>query len=186
MSVHTDRQQLEAIKMALEGRYLMKAARLIDQRGAGSDIRAYTTNTDDALAWAKAEGIGLILYNHFNKDEWESEAHNIATEVVCSAGGSSLPLAICLAVCQALLNIDEAFPGWQPIETAPKCKKLLVWSPWIGMASIAECPVDGVWVTYYNGKIFSGDLMDMTDEIDFFANGPPTHWMHLPTPPEGT
>lgn len=60
---------------------------------------------------------------------------------------------------------------WQPIETAPEDTYVLVWSPEYycyeyGIAVLGG--EEGYWLTY------EGDLPLAT----------PTHWMHLPEPPE--
>ncbi len=65
--------------------------------------------------------------------------------------------------------------GWQPIETAPKDTKVLVYVPRlqeITVAYLAEYYCDGDWGWHYEGA--------EALTIDF----PVTHWMPLPAPPQ--
>ncbi len=83
-----------------------------------------------------------------------------------------------------LFRLDEARQqsGWQPIETAPKNVSVLIYIP------NAE---------HYGPGIYRGMLVDMGTGPHWSANAVamgrdlgrdtmPTHWMPLPSPPEGT
>lgn len=80
--------------------------------------------------------------------------------------------------------------GWQPIETAPKMRKLIV-----GYANAL-----GKWRTILAQYWLDGELESETDDSGFAPEGwyeateayeylmpvdlEPTHWMPLPDPPE--
>ena len=77
-------------------------------------------------------------------------------------------------------NDMSAAPDWQPIETAPKngTHIILAWDRCNGLPPVASeafwrCDMpfsgNGIW-WYFAGRLFQE----------------PTHWMHLPTPPQET
>lgn len=71
---------------------------------------------------------------------------------------------------------------WQPIETAPKGCKILIFNPWLG-------PIRGWWDTDEYAKkprpYWSNDSEHSYGILTTRANQP-THWMPLPTAPKAT
>lgn len=86
-------------------------------------------------------------------------------------------------VLAALAATPAPAPGWQPIETAPKDKKVLVWFSDLsgGTADIAKLDDDK-----YAKKprpYWSGNYERVLG-ILAYRNGKPTHWIPLPEAPE--
>lgn len=68
---------------------------------------------------------------------------------------------------------------WQPIETAPKDREILLWFPW-------DLPPGNPQGAMYVGRwLFSDDGRDRwIDPVDANDLGETcSHWMPLPTPP---
>ncbi len=66
---------------------------------------------------------------------------------------------------------------WQPIETAPKDRDILVYEDgWCVVVSWEEC--DGVGYKGPNGHWMSNACVDSYTEVE------PTHWQPLPEPPK--
>jgi hypothetical protein len=64
--------------------------------------------------------------------------------------------------------MDEINGGWQPIETAPMDRRLLLW--------------DGIWVSA--GAYVDYDSMGWIMDSEYPGDvSNPTHWMPLPAPP---
>lgn len=68
---------------------------------------------------------------------------------------------------------------WQPIETAPKGTKVLVYSP----DRCANCPPEagGAITAWHDGEYWCNGRLE-TGEIAVLKHAP-THWMPLPQPP---
>jgi len=75
--------------------------------------------------------------------------------------------------------------NWEPIETAPRDRPILLWWPRYTYEADDDCgPVMamGQWKNNpRTGKSYFAD----TDELDDYgmSNNPPSHWMPLPDPP---
>lgn len=69
--------------------------------------------------------------------------------------------------------------NWQPIETAPKDKDILLFCPRLGV-------VRGCWNDCSNDKspkpYWTNDRADIFG-VRYTRNDQPTHWMHLPDAP---
>ena len=67
--------------------------------------------------------------------------------------------------------------SWQPIETAPKNKVVLLWHTVYQSPVAGHCIVGDLWAVFAPGvpMLFQSHLVDN-----------PTHWMPLPGPPEGS
>ena len=78
-------------------------------------------------------------------------------------------------------RIFEPEDNWQPIETAPKdgCEVILFYPHYLdrGFATAGY---------YYAGSSHTGGVPGFwySDHVNSGAS-PPTHWQHLPSPPEG-
>lgn len=82
---------------------------------------------------------------------------------------------------------------WQPIDTAPKDKLILVYDPTLFPESIEDPPGSmqyrisesryrrGVYISCWR----AGDSLNRAHWADGQVKGAPTHWMPLPEPPEG-
>ena len=61
---------------------------------------------------------------------------------------------------------------WHPIETAPKDGTEILAFDGVCIENIKWMNGIGNWVTSWN------------HDVDYTINGDPTHWMHLPEPPQ--
>ena len=105
-------------------------------------------------------------------------ADKLLSAISCCAGGrTEAEIAIFSAGQEAAALITKlSEEKWQPIETAPRDKSILVFNELWGM-SFGEIQVarliDDTW--YFD----SGMLVIGEEGVEFF----PTHWMPLPLPP---
>ena len=81
--------------------------------------------------------------------------------------------------------------GWQPIETAPKDGTEIIVFHHIGGVCAGFCPAPG-WAWHcmdgHNTRWVKAAGEDVARQVPSLTsfNEPPTHWMHLPAPPQET
>lgn len=123
---HKEREDLVQIKKSLEAGDWRSARRGMTRhvhrqpelKQDGWTVNTRPLTTDCALAWADAEGVLLEMAQNGDK-AWIATA--LVPTMECHIGetkNKSLPIAICLAVCQALLN---AMPKNANRNCAPLC-----------------------------------------------------------------
>ena len=77
-----------------------------------------------------------------------------------------------------IAKIAEAERDWQPIETAPIMHTVLLWA-WVDTETGNWRMATGYWSFGHEAWKWEGQVLK-ADEAQ------PTHWQHLPDPPEDT
>lgn len=72
------------------------------------------------------------------------------------------------------LGLGEVLGAWQPIETAPRNAKILLWGKFWNDRDSFQNPLIGMWNPHEGRWVIAG-------EMRFGVR--PTHWMPLPAPP---
>lgn len=65
---------------------------------------------------------------------------------------------------------------WQPIDTAPEGKRVLLWFPWKDRLAVGEFKLNNYQHPAPDWTSDDGEALTLMFD-------PPTHWMPLPQPP---
>jgi hypothetical protein len=80
------------------------------------------------------------------------------------------------ALARAILEASQAAPqqGWQPIETAPKDTRVLLWGTFWNDRDVFQYPLIGLWSPQDEHWLIP---------CEYRFKVRPTHWQPLPPPP---